>query len=422
MKRKVLLFLIVVLALLGVFAYGAAAVLPAAPAFAAAQSTTGLAFFPILSGPQLATLGDLESAYQAIYNQVNPSVVLIQVVTGPNSNRTPRGGTPFGSPFGQGPNGRSPFGQGQQALGSGFMWDTQGNIVTNNHVIDGASQITVTFADGSTVPAKLVAADSDSDLAVIHVDVPAAQLHPVQVADSNQVKVGQIAIAIGNPYGEQNTMTTGIISAVGRSLPVSNGNSTQGLAQGGSYTIPDVIQTDAPINPGNSGGVLLNSQGQVIGVTQSIESQSSASAGIGFAIPSAIVQQVVPSLIQTGRYNHPYLGISGTSMTPGLAQAMGLPSTQRGAMVGTVAANGPAAKAGLVGSTKSTTVDGVQTQVGGDVITAYNGQPVKTFDDLVALLAQTGKPNQTVTLTILRNGKEQTITVTLGVRPSGGQA
>ncbi len=424
MKRNVLLSLIVVLALLVVLVYGAGAVLPTARAFAAAQFPIAAASSPVLSAPQLTTLGDLESAYQAIYNQVNPSVVLIQVVTGSNTNRPPRGGSPFGSPFGQGPNGRSPFGQGQgqQALGSGFIWDTQGNIVTNNHVIDGASQITVTFADGSTVPGKLVAADPDSDLAVIHVDVPAAQLHPVQMADSTQVKVGQIAIAIGNPYGEQNTMTTGIISAIGRSLPVTNGNAPQGSAQGGTYTIPDVIQTDAAINPGNSGGVLLNSQGQVIGVTQSIESQSGASAGIGFAIPSTIVQQVVPSLIQTGHYDHPYLGLSGTSMTPGLAQAMGLPSTQGGALVASVTANGPAAKAGLIGSTKNATVDGVQTQVGGDVITAYNGQPVKTFDDLVALLARAGKPNQTVTLTILRNGKEQTITITLGTRPSGGQA
>ncbi len=427
MKRNILVPLIVVAVILAAFIYGSSALL-ATRAFASAQPVAGLSSAPVAAAPQFASLSDLENAYQAIYNQVNPSVVLIEVVTGATPSQ---GGNPNGSPFGQGPNGGSPFGQGpngspfgqgqgQQALGSGFVWDAQGDIVTNNHVIDGATQITVTFADGTTASAKLVGADPDSDLAVIHVDVPAAQLHPVQVADSSQVKVGQIAIAIGNPYGEQNTMTNGIISAIGRALPVDGGSSAQGLAQGPSYTIPDVIQTDAPINPGNSGGVLLNSSGQVIGVTQSIESQSGASAGIGFAIPSAIVQRVVPSLIKTGHYDHPYLGISGTALTSSLAQAMGLPATQRGALVEQVTANGPAAKAGLLGSTQNATVDGVQTQVGGDVVTAYNAQPVKTFDDLVAYLARTGEPNQTATLTIVRNGKEQTVTITLAARPSGG--
>jgi serine protease Do len=248
--------------------------------------------------------------------------------------------------------------------------------------------------------------------------VPANQLHPVQLADSTKAQVGQLAIAIGNPYGEQNTMTIGIISAVGRSLPIG-GDSTQGMAaQGPTYTIPDVIQTDAPINPGNSGGVLLNTAGQVLGVTQSIESASGSSSGIGFAIPAAIVQQVVPALITSGHYDHPYLGISGTSLVPSLAQAMGLPMNQRGALIGDVTANGPAAKAGLVGSTTPATVDGMQTQVGGDVITAINGQPVNSFDDLVAYLARSTQVNQTVKLTILRGGKSMDIPLTLGTRPS----
>jgi serine protease Do len=307
------------------------------------------------------------------------------------------------------------LGPGQQtALGSGFVWDTAGHIVTNNHVVDGATQISVTFADGTTASAKLVGADPDSDLAVIQVSVPASQLHPVQVGDSTQVKVGQFAIAIGNPYGEQNTMTTGIISALGRSLPVENPVS---VTQGGTYSIPDVIQTDASINPGNSGGVLLNSDGQVIGVTAAIESPNGTSAGIGFAIPSAIVQRVIPALIKTGHYDHPYLGISGTTLKPGAAQAMNLKSDQRGALVISVTPNGPSAKAGVQGGNSQTTVNGLQAQIGGDVITAIDNQPVKSFDDIVAYLARSTNVNQTVTLTILRNGKEQTIKVILSARP-----
>ncbi len=415
MKRNIILasiagvLAIALIAVIGLFAALAFAMptLQASIASAASQPSTVLPS-SVLTAPSSATLADLESAYQSIYNQVNPSVVLIETVT----NAAPSlGPSPFGNPN-QGPGG-------QQALGSGFVWDTQGNIVTNNHVIDGADQITVTFADGTTMPGKVVATDVDSDLAVVKVNAPANLLKPVQMGDSNALKVGQITIAIGNPYGEQNTMTTGIVSAIGRSLPVDNsGGQGLGAPAGPSYTIPDVVQTDASINPGNSGGVLLDANGKVIGVTQSIESQSGASAGIGFAIPSAIVNRVIPALIKDGKYNHPYLGISGTTLTPALAQAMGLPDTQRGALVATTTANGPAAKAGLQSSTKNVTVQGIQTQVGGDVITAYNGQPVKTFDDLVALLARTGQPGQTATLTVLRNGKEQQVTITLGARPS----
>ncbi len=300
----------------------------------------------------------------------------------------------------------------QQALGSGFVWDTAGHIITNNHVIDGATSISVTFSDGTTASAKVVGADPASDLAVVQVNLPASQLHPVQLADSTQIKVGQFAIAIGNPFGEQNTMTTGIISALGRSLPVDNG-----VAQGPSYTIPDVIQTDAPINPGNSGGVLLNSDGKVVGVTSAIESPVRASSGVGFAIPSAIVQKVVPALIKTGHYDHPYIGISGATLTPSLAQAVGLKTDQRGALVGTITPGSPADKAGLRGGTQQTTIDGAPASIGGDIITAIDGQPVRSFDDLVTYLARSTEVNQTVTLTVLRDGKEQTIKVTLLARP-----
>ncbi len=403
--KKNALIVVLTLALLA-FAGYAAFSLSAGPALAAAQPAGAALSSTFSPAPKLSALTDWESQLENIYASVNPSVVLINVVESPTggSSRTPRSG----SPFSQGP--QAPA---QQALGSGFVWDTAGHIVTNNHVIDGATRITVTFADGTATAAKVVGADPDSDLAVLQVQAPASALHPVQVADSNQVKVGQFAIAIGNPFGEQNTMTTGIISAIGRSLPAGNG-----ALQGPTYTIPDVIQTDAPINPGNSGGVLLNVQGQVIGVTSAIESGTGSSSGIGFAIPSAIVRRVVPALITTGHFDHPYLGISGTTLTPPLSQAMGLKGDQRGALVGTVTKGGPAEKAGLLGSTQQTTINGTRVQVGGDVIVAMNGQPIKTFDDIVAFLARSTQVGQTVTLTILRGGKQQDVQVTLSARPS----
>jgi S1-C subfamily serine protease len=208
-------------------------------------------------------------------------------------------------------------------------------------------------------------------------------------------------------------MTVGIISALGRSLPAGTAN-----AQEPTYTIPDIIQTDTPINPGNSGGVLLDDQGRVIGVTAAIESPVQASSGIGFAIPSAIVQQVVPALITTGHYAHSWLGISGTSLTPELAQAMNLTSDQRGALVVDVAPGSPAAKAGLRGSDRQVTIAGEQARDGGDVIVAVNGQPVQGFDDLVAYLARNTTVGQTITLTVLRQGKEETRSVTLAARPA----
>lgn len=302
-----------------------------------------------------------------------------------------------------------PFSQG---LGSGFVWDEQGHIVTNNHVVENAEKIEVTFNDGTVAEAKLVGADPDSDLAVIKVDLPDSQLLPVVMADSDQAKVGELGIAIGNPYGLDGTMTVGIISALGRVLASDLQNFS-----GTSYSIPNIIQTDAPINPGNSGGVLVNDQGQVLGVTFAIESATGSSAGIGFVIPSAIVKRVVPSLIGTGVYEHPYLGISGLSLTPDLAEAMNLDTDQRGALVATVVPGGPADEAGLLPSEDQVTVDGQSIGVGGDVITAFQGLPVKEMDDLISYLSSQGQVGQEVTLTILRNGQEQKVQVTLGARP-----
>jgi len=357
------------------------------------------------SAAVIGNVADLEATLEQIYTQVNPSVVAIQVVESASATS----GLPFGHP-------NLPQGQPQaQALGSGFVWDKDGHIVTNNHVVDGASKVSVTFYDGTTVPATVVGNDPDSDLAVIKVDYPADQLQPVKLADSQQVKVGQLAVAIGNPFGHENTMTVGFVSAIGRSIPADGGTGTT------SYTIPDVIQTDAPINPGNSGGVLTDDQGAVMGVTAQIDSPVRASVGIGFVIPSSIVGKVVPELIKSGKFEHTYLGISGGSMVPDLATAMNLKSNQRGALVGKVTSGGPADQAGLKGSEQQVTINGESVNVGGDVIVAIDNQPVKTFDDIVAYLVSSTNVGQTVTLTILRNGQQQDIKVTLAARPAAAQ-
>jgi len=381
-----------------------------APALVAA-TVAPVANPPVAVAPNGALAG-FQSTLEQIYANVNPSVVFIQVIEGSSSSTTLQ--LPQGHPF------VSPNTQGSsEALGSGFVWDSQGHIVTNNHVIAGASKISVTFSDGTTVPATVVGADPNSDLAVLKVNVPSSQLHPVTMGDSAQVKVGELAIAIGNPYGLAGTMTEGIVSAISRSLPVGLDNQT--TQTGPRYSIPDIIQTDAAINPGNSGGVLVNDQGEVIGVTAAIQSSGGSNSGIGFVIPSEIVQKVVPSLIQTGSYAHPYIGITGTTMTMDLANAMNLSSDQTGVLVVDVSPNGPAAKAGLQGSTQQATINGQQVPVGGDIITAINNQPVKKFEDLAAYLTNNTQVGQTVTLTILRQGQTQTVKVTLGTLPTSGQ-
>lgn len=357
--------------------------------------------------------GDLLSAYQGtleqIYTTVSPSVVNIRVVQKVDASNLDTSQIP-GFPFFDLPQGQQPEPQYQSGLGSGFVWDQDGHIVTNNHVVSGADKIEVTFSDGTVVPATLVGADPDSDLAVLKVEVASEKLHPIQLADSSAVEVGQLAVAIGNPFGLEGTMTTGIISAVGRSLPVDETASQ-------SYTIPDVIQTDAPINPGNSGGVLVDVQGRMLGVTSAIESPVRANAGIGFAIPADIVKNVVPVLIKDGKYVHPWLGISGTTLTLDLANAMNLDAGQRGALVEEIVPNSPAEEAGLRASNEPVTIDGQTAMVGGDVITAIDGQPITGMDDLIASLSRS-TVGQTVSLTILRDGKQETLDVKLAARPS----
>jgi serine protease Do len=374
----------------------------------AAQSAAQSAVQPQVSAAPAAGSSTFQDMFESIYQTVSPSVVNIDVIesaasTGSSSRR---------NPFGHSPSGSAPV---AQALGSGFVWDKLGHIVTNNHVINGASSIMVTFSDGTSVPAKVVGTDPNADLAVIQVNAPANLLVPVTVGDTAAVKVGELAIAIGNPFGLQGTMTQGIISGLQRSLPTNLDSTT--TQTGPTYNIPDIIQTDAPINPGNSGGVLVDTTGNLIGVTAAIESNSNSSAGIGFVIPSEIVQKVVPALISTGVYKHPYLGISGTDLNPELAKAMGLDAATRGALVVDVTAGGPSAKAGLLASTQQVTINGQPANVGGDVITAIDGHAVKSFDDMASYLFVHTDAGQTVTLTVLRQGKSTQVKVTTGVLP-----
>ena len=353
----------------------------------------------------------MQGTLESIYTNVNPSVVNIQVTSGTQSSTNQQVNP---SPFGN----QQSAPQVQQALGSGFVFDANGDIVTNNHVVDGADSVTVTFSDGRVLPAKVVGKDPDSDLAVINV-ANAGPLTPLQLADSDQVKVGELAVAIGNPFGLSGSMTVGFVSALGRSLP---SNETQSAAGAPTYTIPDVIQTDAAINPGNSGGVLLNDLGQVIGVTAAIESSTRSSAGIGFVIPANIVKRVVPELIKNGKFEHPYLGISGTDLTPQAAKAMSLSESQRGALVINVSAGGPSDKAGVKGSDKSTQIDGQDAQIGGDVIVGIEGHKVNTFDDLVSNLFKYGVIGQSVKLDIIRGGASQSVDVVLTARPAAAVA
>ncbi len=336
-----------------------------------------------------------------VYRKTSPSVVYIQVEQS-GTGRTPRSQTP-GIP---GLPNQPPSGI-QVASGSGFVLDKEGHIVTNYHVVDGATNVEVTFIGGTTVHAKVVGTDPSSDLAVIQVDVKSSLLQPVELGDSSALVVGQQVYALGNPFGLDWTLTSGIVSAVGRTI--QSGTS--------SYSIPQVIQTDAAINPGNSGGPLLDRNGRVIGVNAQIVSQSNSSSGIGFAIPVSIVKRVVPALIKDGHYTYAWLGISGASLTLDLNEALNLAADQRGVLVQGVTQGGPAEKAGVQTGQSQATVNGRQITTGGDVIIATDGQPVTGMDDVIDYLFKNKRPGDTMTLTVLRDGQQKDIQVTLGERP-----
>lgn len=356
-------------------------------------------------------LAALQDAYISIYDKVIPSVVSIQVTKTVTGNGFE---LPFDFDFDfETPEEDEPFEYQESAAGSGFVWDKEGHIVTNNHVIEGGEVIRVNFADGRSVLAELVGADADSDLAVLKIDMPEDELTPISITDSTKVKVGQIAVAIGNPFQLASSMTTGIISGVGRSLPIGVSDDT-----GLFYTIPDVIQTDAAINPGNSGGVLVDINGNLIGVTTAIESPVRANSGVGYVIPSIIVNKIVPILIEDGEYEQPWIGISGLDMNPEFAELMDLEKSQRGALVIDVTPNSPADKAGLIGSSVEAQVDGQDVTVGGDVIIAADNMPIDDFEDLVAFLARYTIVGQEITLIVIRDGAQVEVPLTLSARRS----
>ncbi len=369
------------------------------------SSSLGLANAPAAADPQAAAdAAGLQSAYEAVFQTVNPSVVTIEIgsrvtsATGPGTARAGQSG------------------QGQivpTAEGSGVIWDSAGHIVTNNHVVDGAAKVTVTFSDGSAYEAKIVGTDPNMDLAVIQVSgAPASLLKPITVGDSTQVKVGQIVVAVGNPYGLANTMTTGIVSAIGRSIHAGAGSSQN---NGQSFSIPNVIQTDAAINPGNSGGALVDMSGALIGIPSQIESQSGSNSGIGFAIPSSLVSQVAGQLISKGVAAHSYVGVSGLTITPDVISALNLKAGQQGILVAAVVPGGPADKAGLKGATLD--ANGNPTAAG-DIITGIDGRSVATFEEMVSYLYGNTQPGQAVTLSVLRGDQAIQLQVTLGTQPT----
>lgn len=374
---------------------------------------------PVTTGASGATLLSEEQTLISLYETVNPAVVSIQVSSSgtsfaqdslPNGHPSVPG---FPTDPQQSPeDSLTPFVQ--QAQGSGFIYSEDGYIVTNNHVVAGADTITVIFYEGTEAEATLVGADPDSDLAVIQVtDVDASLLQPVPIGNSDVLKVGQFVVAIGNPFGLANSMTTGIVSGLGRNLPADSTTPT-----GNRFTIPAIIQTDAAINPGNSGGPLLNLQGEVIGVNTAIESPVRGFAGVGYAVPAQTVQQVVPELIANGRIQHPWLGILGGTLNAGLAEAMDVDAGQRGVLIAEVVEDSPAAKAALRGGDQDMQIDGLTARIGGDIIVAIDAQPVVEFDDLLTYIVQKTQVGQTVTVTILRDGVQQTVDVTLEARPT----
>ncbi len=289
--------------------------------------------------------------------------------------------------------------------GSGFVYDDTGHIVTNYHVIEGASTIQVTFVDGNITRASIVGQDPYSDLAVIEVNTGITTLYPVVLGNSSKLTVGEPIVAIGNPFGLSDTMTAGIVSQLGRELSAPGG-----------YAIVDVVQVDAAINPGNSGGPLVNVNGEVVGVNTAIVSESGTFAGIGFAIPSETVRRELPSLVQTGRYDHPWIGVSGTDVTVDIADEMALEEVQ-GFLIIDVVPGSPADDANLEGGDRTALIGGQNLTVGGDVIVGVDGLHVRNLNDLVVYIERNKLPGDTISLKIIRDWNEMTKSLLLGSRP-----
>jgi 2-alkenal reductase len=375
MKRTLLVILILTLALTACQLPSLTPLAQAAPESPAAALST---LAPVTSNPI-----PLDGSLASLYQQVIPGVVAIRTTSG---------------------------------LGSGFVFDSEGHIVTNQHVVDGVSTAEIAFSSGYKAIGTVIGFDVDADVAVIKVNAPGEEIHPLPIGDSNALLVGQPVVAIGNPFGLNGTMTLGIISGLGRTQPA------HAAPDGGFFSTADIIQTDAAINPGNSGGPLFNLNGEVVGVNQSIRTDNidattgnAVNSGVAFAISINLVKRVAPVLINDGKYEYPYLGISSDSdLSLAEVEALALPQFT-GAYVVSLVDGGPADQAGIRTGDLPTNIPGLN--AGGDLIVALDGTSVKTFDDLLSILITTKSPGDTVILTVLRDGQSVNIPVVLGTRP-----
>lgn len=390
--RPAVFFVILAITLLSCQALNGFGLEPAAsggaqPANLPATVEPALPDQPVAESRTIPDLAPLEDTLVELYEKANPGVVAIRVLT-----------------------------QAGRGLGSGFVIDDEGHVITNYHVVEGYTDLEVDFPSGFKARGEVLGTDTDSDLAVMRVEAPPEELHPLPLGDSSTLKVGQTVVAIGNPFGLSGTMTTGIISGLGRTL-----ESLHDAPGGVPFTAGDIIQTDTAINPGNSGGPLLNLNGEVVGVNRAIrtlnftETAEPVNSGIGFAIAINIVKRVVPALIEEGKYDYPYLGISSL---PDIGlfeqQALGLPRAT-GAYITSVTPDSPADVAGLQGGSQSTSLEGVPG--GGDLIVAVDGHPVTNFNDLLSYLINNKSPGDRIVLTVLRGDQELEVELILGKRP-----
>jgi S1-C subfamily serine protease len=359
------------------------------------DSSAALAPVPLPASAADAGQGHGDTVNQ-IYRADSPGVAFIQ------AESAPRPSSPL-NPFGGSGGGT--------ATGSGFVIDGDGHILTNAHVVDGADRITVTLGDrdqSQAVEAKVVGKDPSTDVALLQVDVPSDQLHPLPLGDSADLAVGEPVVAIGNPFGLDRTVTTGIVSALQRQITAPDG-----------FTISNVIQTDAAINPGNSGGPLLDGSGRVIGINSQIESPAGGNVGIGFAVPINTARDVVTQLLKNGQVEHAFLGIGGTDVTPQIADALNL-AVDKGAIVQSVVRGGPADDAGIKAGDTVISIAGQELRAGGDIITSVDGKAVSGMDDVIAAV-DTRQPGDEVELGIVRGSDHRTVSVTLGDRPASAR-
>jgi S1-C subfamily serine protease len=383
-QGKLVMALVVVMLLAGGFVVGTMVISTHA---AGSQNAAQTVLFeqridsqPMQQPPDISHLTEIERTFADIYQAVSPSVVAINV-----SRQTSLGGFPDGI----------------EGSGSGFVIDTQGHVMTNYHVVDGAEQIEVNFFDGTITRAEVVGADADSDLAVLRVDLPADRLFPVSFGSVNDLVIGQTVLALGSPFGQRWTLTSGIISALERDI--------QGL---GNYRIGSAIQTDAPINPGNSGGPLLNLRGEVIGVNSQIISQTRSNSGIGFAVPADLAVRVSEELIERGSVAYSWVGIVGSDIRLDIIDALNLPDNQRGMLVLEVSPGSPADRAGM----RSAVINNQRGLEAADIIVAIDERPITGFASLIAYLAIESRPGDTANMTVLRDGELVNLDVTLGTR------